>query len=310
MLTRLKLANLLTAFFGVKPNYTTKLKPGDNDAELKLSVSLLDVALLRHNDADQDYRSQDPVIQAILNDSDATTALAAGSNTASQAAASTSKRRSSSHVPLATKKPKTEPTVNVPPVSYAPKSRALPETPLNLEVPPTLSRQAGRSFRRRHRKIAKQEAQDEYLQAQDNLLAEDLPVTKTWWMGMPFSKTSHHLSGIRLVPYQGVATRLLDAAGRLIIYRSRITNNVRQLLPQFLAEARDFVRACGSMGEDAMQSNRRGSHWFCIAGVDRNNKTHRENAARLKKFFAKGTAFYAINLLANALLEQYFPGVA
>lgn len=100
------------------------------------------------------------------------------------------------------------------------RSKALPAAPLRAPIPPSLPRQATRDFKRRRRKIARKEAEDEYLVAQDTLLAENLPATTTWWMGTPFAqrpsrllRQAHaagsladvwtYLSGIRLVPYQG-----------------------------------------------------------------------------------------------------------
>ncbi len=69
-----------------------------------------------------------------------------------------------------------------------------------------------------------------------------------------------------------VATKFLDVSGRLLIYRSEVLCNVLDLLPKFTEEAREFVEACTSMGEDKIRGNWRGNHWFCIAGADHNNK--------------------------------------
>lgn len=59
----------------------------------------------------------------------------------------------------------------------------------------------------------------------------------------------------------------------MLVYRSKITDNVRERMGDFLKEAKAFVKACSPMSEDDMAANRRGRHWFCIAGADRNNKT-------------------------------------
>ncbi|KAF8873222.1 hypothetical protein CPB85DRAFT_1444772 [Mucidula mucida] len=154
---------------------------------------------------------------------------------------------------------------------------------------------------------AKRAARAGTLRAETGLLAEDLPATLTWWMGRQFAKASAvalradhaclerawtHLEGIQLVPYSGVATKFLDVSGRLLIYQSEVSHNILDLLPKFTEEAREFVEAYTSMGEDKIRGNRRGNHWFCIASADRNNKKapslsdwHRKNMAAIRHFF-------------------------
>ncbi|KAF8998197.1 hypothetical protein BDZ89DRAFT_1051686 [Hymenopellis radicata] len=143
---------------------------------------------------------------------------------------------------------------------------------------------------------AKRAARAETLRAQTGLLAEDLPATSTWWMGRQFAKAS---------------AAAIHAAHTCLEKRSAVSQNVLDLLPKFMEEAQEFVEACTSMGEDKIQGNRRGNHWFCIAGADRNNKTipslsewHRENMEVIKHFFRQGTAMSAFKETVTRSVHQ------
>lgn len=193
-------------------------------------------------------------------------------------------------------------------------------TPLNAPDRPIVSpsRQAVRNHRRREQKRQKDSAlrasqRTETLQAGAALTAAGLPLTSTGWMGRRFDtnpaallRKAHaagesiwnFISGMRPIPYVGKATRILDSSGRLVIYRSEITPDVLRLLPKFLEQARNFVKQCTPMSQAAMDGNKRGAHWFCIAGVDRNNKAvpqysqwHQDNQSVLEEHFKREPPF-------------------
>ncbi len=68
-----------------------------------------------------------------------------------------------------------------------------------------------------------------------------------------------------------VPTRVVDREGRLFIYRSRRSKWLEDLLPELARAIAEF--AVNTTASDADRANnKRGSHDFCIAGVDRQSK--------------------------------------
>lgn len=137
--------------------------------------------------------------------------------------------------------------------------------------------------------------------------AADLPIASTGWMGRYRAFASKlvrewknqtiwkRMTSFKLIPFnrgnkqvpcvfnqqrlmfflslldQG-PTHILDCDGRLMIYRSRLAKWIINSLPTINAAATTFVEACVPMSPDKIRKNKRGRHWFSIAGHDRNNK--------------------------------------
>jgi hypothetical protein len=80
------------------------------------------------------------------------------------------------------------------------------------------------------------------------------------------------------VPLQSfsLSTAIWDSAGRMWCFCIHRFQKINQLLPSFVKEAEDLVRAIDSSSkgftQTQMAENSRGSHWFSVFGYDRNNK--------------------------------------
>ncbi|KAI0085346.1 hypothetical protein BDY19DRAFT_996879 [Irpex rosettiformis] len=114
-----------------------------------------------------------------------------------------------------------------------------------------------------------------------------------------------------------LATRILDASGRLFIYRSRLSEWQRKLLPSLASAIKDFTEMT-QVSEDDHANNKRGSHKFCIAGIDRQSKEkpaecnwHRKgrNSLALQNLF-QTEAMQAFNSIASDLVRRHFPKIA
>ncbi|KAF9000561.1 hypothetical protein BDZ89DRAFT_1121642 [Hymenopellis radicata] len=167
-----------------------------------------------------------------------------------------------------------------------------------------------------------------------SLKAENLPMSSTGWMGTLYDSAAasalrqahqagaaihQYLTGLFMVPYKGLATRIVDASGRLIIFRSQIGKDMVKIMPDFIKQAEEFVKECTPMPNASRQGNKRGQHWFCIAGVDRNLKDEPsysewhsipKNKAAVEKAFLPGTPFSRVGGMANDVCATNFPGIA
>ncbi|KAJ3834260.1 hypothetical protein F5878DRAFT_545178, partial [Lentinula raphanica] len=147
---------------------------------------------------------------------------------------------------------------------------------------------------------------------------KDARLSKPAWMGVKASldqraeietalnhsdpaKAKTMLRGVAILPYQPhLTTGVRDAAGRLFLLRSALTSSMTQdILPAVNATALEFVQAIKKPFTEAdMEANLRGTHWFSIAGHDRNNKRapaasrfQEENQETIERFFEKGSRY-------------------
>ena len=63
----------------------------------------------------------------------------------------------------------------------------------------------------------------------------------------------------------------MDCDGRLLIYRAKIPDWVRGMLPILASEVKKFTESA-YYEPQSRKKNLRGSHKFCIVGYDRQNK--------------------------------------
>ncbi|KAF9045653.1 hypothetical protein BDZ89DRAFT_1127585 [Hymenopellis radicata] len=329
-LTRLAIKKFVARYFNTS-SFHTSLATDDGGQTYHLALDLDDLVAHRHADQNPTSQNADPeVLQellAALRRSDHAPAVASSScaRPAPHTRSDNRRRGSSgraSYGPPPNKRPRIEEQDSIPQLSYRLRSATLPPVPKD---------KPNRNQRRKRNHVRRMVEEADTFQAEE-LQTEALPASTTWWMGTKFPSYSaeqlraahatpqgigRHLSGINLVPYLGQATRFLDAQGRLLIYRSKITDDIRARLGDFAQEAKAFVKACTPMAEGDMAANSRGRHWFCIAGVDRNNKSapafskwHKDNEEHIKHFFRPGTAFSFFNGLASSMAEAHFPGIA
>ena len=67
---------------------------------------------------------------------------------------------------------------------------------------------------------------------------------------------------------------ILDSGGKLLIFRSCCKDGgLQKLHKAFVKEADEFVKRCTTEKDSEIEGNRRGFHWFCIAGYDRQIKS-------------------------------------
>ncbi|KAF9026369.1 hypothetical protein BDZ89DRAFT_1134796 [Hymenopellis radicata] len=213
------------------------------------------------------------------------------------------------------------------------------ETSVKRVRPPEKANTSGPRPKRNHRRrmTFKQKILDEMdtFAAVEGLdAATHLPITTTGWMGLragiPESwartlRVAHRsdnevwefLDRLKFLPYLGRATQVLDSVRRRIIFRSKITPGMTSLAAEFGAEAASFVKACKPPSKSDIAGNKRGNHWFCIAGVDRNNKSvpslsqwHQENAPIIQEYFGPKRVFTRANNIANDLAARLFPVIA
>ncbi|KAF9056955.1 hypothetical protein BDP27DRAFT_1241705 [Rhodocollybia butyracea] len=122
-------------------------------------------------------------------------------------------------------------------------------------------------------------------------IARDSCISKPGWMGVNASRDARGeiqdalaktpglahtiFSGIKLIPYvPHLATAICDRAKQMFLYRSQLTSNMLDnLLPRVDEAVPRFIEAIRHpFSEDDMLRNLCGTHWFSIAGHDRNNK--------------------------------------
>lgn len=312
-------------------------------ATFTLELDLVEVANYRHEDNEDDSRNQDPRVRQILDLISQGEHIALPSDAPDFDDFGFLEHPPASHVPSssppARKKAKVDASAQIPEHHYSfytdvsaflregpalPEPRA-PKAPAHL--PSNTRRNYDRNRRAAERRDAKREAETETLFAESGFDASYLPITTTGWMGTrcltyptQLLKRAHaavspdtlweHLRGVRLIPHNGRATRILDSVGRLVIYRSSISDAMKELLPKFNAQAVQFVKDCSPMGAKDIAGNARGNHWFCIAGIDRNNQStparsdwDKDNERHLKRHFAKGTPFHIIKCVFSS---KYF----
>ncbi|THU99055.1 hypothetical protein K435DRAFT_856024 [Dendrothele bispora CBS 962.96] len=120
------------------------------------------------------------------------------------------------------------------------------------------------------------------------------------------------------IPYYHPYTTLVyDNKSRLIIYRSRVL--VRRHLPlsKINRVAADFVAATASpVTQKDMDSNTRGSHWYSILGMDRNNreepqysKFHLNNPHLMDQFFKQGDTLMELTEIGCGMMRSHFPQI-
>ncbi|KAJ8078124.1 hypothetical protein PM082_000330 [Marasmius tenuissimus] len=117
--------------------------------------------------------------------------------------------------------------------------------------------------------------------------------------------------------YEGQNTALADSTGAIAFYRSKITNATRDLLLDLVVHIWLFIRLTTFNVADLVDNKARGEHWFCIVGIDRNNKKvpayttwHRQNKMVIEKFFAAGQPFQMLTAYGCGILERVFPKIA
>ncbi|KAI0094143.1 hypothetical protein BDY19DRAFT_4601 [Irpex rosettiformis] len=165
---------------------------------------------------------------------------------------------------------------------------------------------------------------------------EQAPISDKGWLGVDVKamerneirdllltrspKLMNILASYKFVYYNASdqpATRILDASGRLFIYRSRLSEWQRKLLPDLATAIKDFTETT-QVSEGDRANNKRGSHKFCIAGIDRQSKEkpaecswHRkgQNSLALQKLF-QTESMQAFNAIASNLVQNHFPKIA
>ncbi|KAF8918974.1 hypothetical protein CPB85DRAFT_1430127 [Mucidula mucida] len=307
-LTRAALRTAVATVFGPEAKFATGLSSQDN-GHIALSITIEEVALARHEDQGNNTQNKDPAVTQLLSSSDFRQTLIAEDAAAGLLPSSVTsplKRKDSSttaHTPTA-KRRKMPASTLIPRVAYTYEPGQTDfnkhQFPLPASTKDPADFQNSRALRNhlhQQRGKAKRAARAETLRAETGLLAEDLPATSTWWMGRQFAKASAvalradhaclerawtHLEGIQLVPYSGVATKFLDASGRLLIYQSEVSRNVLDLLPKFTEEARELWKLVQEWGRTKFEAI---------------------GAATI------GSASPTLSGIANDLLAEHFPGV-
>ncbi|EEB89291.1 hypothetical protein MPER_12627 [Moniliophthora perniciosa FA553] len=147
----------------------------------------------------------------------------------------------------------------------------------------TWSRLDGWSEWRRARSARRLNIQVEHFVAATGFvdIENDARLSKPGWMGLNITHDlrqtinsllarGEKLKGLKMVYFNSVETYICDAHGRIIIYRSAITNKMRRdLHPSVIREAELFIAATTAPSPQDHALNLRGDHWFCIIGYDR-----------------------------------------
>ncbi|KAK1219073.1 hypothetical protein PQX77_018222 [Marasmius sp. AFHP31] len=158
---------------------------------------------------------------------------------------------------------------------------------------------------------------------------DSVRLTTTGWQGLNAgaAERAHIMNAVqdgnkvprKLFPiyYEDRNTALADSTGAVAFYRSKITNTIRNLLLDLVVHIWLFIRLTTFNVADLYDNRSRGEHWFCIAGIDRNNKKvpaytvwHRQNRAVIEKFFAAGQPFQVLTAYGCKILERVFPEIA
>lgn len=306
-------------------------------ATFTLEIDLVEVANFRHEDDEDDSRNQDPRVCRILDSISRGEHIALPSdapdyNEFASLVEHLPPSQMLSSGPPARKKAKVDAEARVSEhywscytdvTSFLREGPESPE-PLPARAPAHWSNQTRRNYNRKRRHAEKRavereaETLTETHVAESGFYASYLPITTTGSASNRFLtyptqllEKAHaaaspdalweHLRGIRLIPYNGRATRIVDSVGRLVIYRSAISEAMKELLPGFNTQAMQFVKDCQPMEAKDIASNAQDNDWFCVAGIERNNKStpvrsdwDKENETHLKRHFDKGTPFHTI----------------
>ncbi|KAK7030349.1 hypothetical protein VNI00_014206 [Paramarasmius palmivorus] len=114
---------------------------------------------------------------------------------------------------------------------------------------------------------------------------KDTRLSSTGWMGVNANSkfcnqvkdvrdNGGGLKGITLIFYERVEIFICDSQGRIVIYRSAVTDNMkRRLLLRVIEEAENFQQETSPPTHKDCEDNAQGFHWFKISGFDRNNKS-------------------------------------
>ncbi|KAI0089958.1 hypothetical protein BDY19DRAFT_992900 [Irpex rosettiformis] len=165
---------------------------------------------------------------------------------------------------------------------------------------------------------------------------EHSPITSTGWKGVhPKAAERNRLTKmlLRIAPElmevlraftrvhydreQKGGTRVVDCDGRLLIYRAKIPEWIKSLLPTLAVEVEKFTSAA-HYEPQSRKKNLRGSHKFCIVGYDRQNKNEirmsgwereGQNATIMAVLMAT-TVMIRLNNWVNSVLEEQFPELA
>ncbi|KAK7051198.1 hypothetical protein VNI00_004698 [Paramarasmius palmivorus] len=163
-----------------------------------------------------------------------------------------------------------------------------------------------------------------------NDVQKDARISKPGWQGRNISGDfrkivkemlgpGKKLEGLSLIWFNDSETFICDAQGRIVVYRSSITDNMRcRILQETIREAAAFMARTKAPAASDIAANLRGNHWYCIIGYDRNNKKkpqlslwHQENETVVEEFFTKeGSVFAELTAYGCSLLRRVFPKVA
>ncbi|KAK7030912.1 hypothetical protein VNI00_013858 [Paramarasmius palmivorus] len=163
-----------------------------------------------------------------------------------------------------------------------------------------------------------------------NDIQKNSRISKPCWQGLNISGDfrkiikkmlgpGKKLQGLSLIWFNDSETFICDAQGRIVVYRSAITDNMRRrILQDTIREAAAFMAQTKAPAASDITANLRGNHWYCIVGYDRNNKKkpqlslwHQENQRVVDEFFTKeGSVFAELTAYGCGLLRRVFPKVA
>ncbi|KAK0188514.1 hypothetical protein F5146DRAFT_1140036 [Armillaria mellea] len=194
------------------------------------------------------------------------------------------------------------------------------------------AREKARQGRRRCRIV--EENGVETLHVEENGLdATSLPASSTGWQGQWFNPFLGSLIKEKFVnrtlgpilqgfkcllfhPESQHLTRILNAAGRLIIFQSMAMPWIVDSMDIIVQEVKEFVQNCQPFTDAHTEGNVRGRHWFCIAGHDQQNKQipaatawQTQNQEAIAKAFTPGTFLACLNSVATSLTRHEFPSV-
>ncbi|KAL0565591.1 hypothetical protein V5O48_016432 [Marasmius crinis-equi] len=106
-----------------------------------------------------------------------------------------------------------------------------------------------------------------------------------------------------------------DAGGTLMFYRTCVNNFTEWIMGPLLMEIMWFMWLCTA--QDLAVNKSRGTHWFCIAGIDRNCKSapwysewHLANRHVIDDFFGPDRLFRRLTGFGCGILQNVFPEVA
>ncbi|KAJ8094090.1 hypothetical protein PM082_023298 [Marasmius tenuissimus] len=113
----------------------------------------------------------------------------------------------------------------------------------------------------------------------------------------------------------GKNAAVADSNGAVVFYRSVVATAIQNILPIVLTAAQDFIKQ--TTVADPEPNHSRGTHWYCMAGIDRNSKTrpafskwHRQNKSVLDEFFQPGNPLHMLTEYGCGILKRVFPAIA